>query len=464
MPPRQIAIIGAGCSGTLLAVQLLRRARGPLAIELFDLSGRFGPGLAYSTGSPVHLLNVAASRMSALPDEPDHFVRWLRERGTGLGPEAYAPRALFGEYLQELLAASQRAAAPGVQLEAFACPVKLVRPHIDNGGEVVMERLSLEPRGMPGRNHDAVALALGNFPPADPPLADAAFYESPRYLRDPWAPEALSQVRNDESLLLIGTGLTAVDVVVELRRRGHGAPLRAISRHGLRPRAHVPSDVAVVAGDPTVREGMGVRQAVAAVRRATLEAAERGDDWRGVVDGLRPTTQAVWRGWTVAERERFVRHVRPWWDVHRHRMAPQIDAELRRAQADGQLCVHAARLVAMADDGDGVCVSIRPRGSNAVETLRVERVINCTGPAGSLRDVPSRLLLELLDPGLARLDPLGLGFDTTDEGQLIGREGQPTPRLFALGPLRRGTLWESTAVPEIRAQAAALAERLLTAT
>jgi uncharacterized NAD(P)/FAD-binding protein YdhS len=376
-----------------------------------------------------------------LADEPDHFVRWLaRIRPPGVeigGPEwpaqAFVPRGVYGRYVAETLEEARRAAAPDVALRtvrgravgaAFGADVALT---LRTG-----ERLRV----------DRVVLCTGHETHGAFPLVPAE-----HRVDDPWAPHALDAIGADQAVVLLGTGLTMVDVALSLVSRGHRGPLVALSRRGLLPRAHAPAAPPkrwLPADAPHTARGL--------LRRLRDEIGARGD-WRAVFDGLRPDLQALWQGLPQAERARLLRHARPWWDVHRHRMAPAIARRVEDLLAEGRLRVLAGRALGWHDGRLRVCL----RGGHALLAIPADRVVDCTGPETDCERTRDPLLRSLLDQGLARPDPLRLGLDVTPEGALIG---PASGRLFAVGPLTRAALWEITAVPEIRRQAAALALRL----
>ncbi|MCP3103749.1 FAD/NAD(P)-binding protein [Myxococcus sp. K15C18031901] len=464
-----MAIIGGGASGVLLAIHLLRHARAPLRVLLVERGEQVGRGLAYSTRSPCHLLNVPAARMGAFADDPEHFLRWLRRETPDTRPGDFVPRMRFGRYLQELLRETSQASPSGARLEVLTADVVAVRE--DARGV----RLTLSDGDE--RLAKVAVLAPGNAQPADLRVPDGGLYASPRYVRSPWTEGALEGIGADDAVLLIGTGLTMVDTVLSLRARGHEGPMHALSRHGLLPHRHLeePSSAAVPgtrdllhalrdAGldlEPEAARAVRLRPLVRRVRQEVARAALRGADWRGVVDALRPVTVPLWRRLPLDERRRFLRHLRTRWEVHRHRMAPDVADGVDRLRAEGRLRVHAGRVRGFELADDGVAVTFRPRGEGREARLGVAHVVNCTGPEASLREQAHPLLGDLVDAGLARPDALGLGLATQGPGALVDARGQPSRRLFTLGPTRRGELWETTAIPEIRAQARELAERLV---
>lgn len=452
LPPRPaelpvVAIVGAGFSGVLTALNLLETPGAQARVHLIEAADRFGVGAAFGAEEPAHLLNVRAQNMSADPDAPHDFMLWLaRRHGRAPDPFAFASRRDYGAYLQERL---RRAA----QTQQAAGRLNLVQDTVvglDRDGDGFTLRLGM------GRSlgADAVVLAIGNAPPSVAALPDPDFADHPAYVGSPWSPGALDAVAADDPVLLIGTGLTIVDVMASLDARGHAAPVTAISRRGLLPQAHAPQGRP--AGLPwSRRPGETLSESLRRFRRE----AERGGDWRAQFDSLRPVTQRLWRQMDEAERRRFLRQLRPWWDIHRHRLAPPMALRLHAWRA-GRLDVVAGRLVSLGDAGDVVEVAWRPRGGRDVARRTVRHVVNCTGPEGDARRLRSPLVQGLLASGLARPDPLSLGLDVDAGGRLIDGHGRRQEGLFALGPIARGALWEVAAVPDIRVEARRLGRAL----
>ncbi len=454
---KTIVVIGAGFCGTAVAVQLLRQAGAePTRLLLLNRSGLMARGVAYGTRTEAHVLNVPAGRMSALPEDPESFLHYAQARDARVTGASFVPRRWFGDYLEDLLAKAAHTAAPDVRFRAMVGDVIGISI-VDGKGQVELASGECIVA-------DRVVLALGNFAPADPPLADASFFTSPRYVRDPWRPDALWSVAPDQPVMLVGTGLTMLDVLLDLRSRGHRAPIFALSRRGLLPQAH-----RLLEEPPKYRGQLAerlakkpnVRAALAMLRHELRAAASQDIDWRDVIGGLRKATPAIWASWTDAERQRFMRHARPHWEIHRHRCAPQQNAALCAELAEGRLRVLAGRLLSCDDDFDGVTLHWRERSSNTVHQQRVGSVINCTGPASDTRQLREPLLLSLAASGLLRRDALGLGLDTSDDYALLDRQGKASTVLHYVGPFLKARWWEATAVPELSEHTARLARELI---
>jgi uncharacterized NAD(P)/FAD-binding protein YdhS len=435
---KSVAIVGAGFSGSLLAINLLRHA-GPHA-TLIERRDVFGRGTAYTAPHPSHLLNVRAGNMSALSDRPAHFAEWCAARGLGDGG-SFVQRKQYGEYLGELLERSAARAGDRLALVHDAA----VSADVGDDGVTV---------GLAGGGSlavDALVVAVGNLPPHAPPGLDPAALAGDIYAPDPWDPAVVEGLTADDTVLLIGTGLTMVDVALSLDAAGFAGKIVALSRRGLLPRPHVPPGPH---GDRNEKP--------TTVASLLAEVRDRADriGWRAAVDELRPFTQGLWLSATSDQRDRFLRHLRPWWDVHRHRLAPAVAAKIETMIVRGQLTIVGGKPSAYVPAGNGVAVTFRPRGADAETTLNVRRIVNCTGPQGDLARSSEPVLRALIAGGHARADPARLGLDVNAQSQLVGANGVAHPRLFGLGPMTRGAFWEIVAVPDIRTQVWTVARRL----
>jgi uncharacterized NAD(P)/FAD-binding protein YdhS len=446
--PPTVAVIGGGFSGVAVAAQLLRRGR-PVRVLLVNRFGPLGRGVAYRTRIETHVLNVPAAGMSALPEEPEHFLRWAQGRNGAVAPDTFVSRRIYGEYLESVLRESESAAGP-------AALERVVGEVLDAAADRGCVSLTFADGSR--RQADRVVLALGNYSPANPAVEGSEFYASDRYVRDPWIRGSLDVVRPGETVLMLGTGLTTLDITLDLAGRGVALPLRAVSRHGLLPQPHAPSRMGSEPPPELLELPTTARGLFGAVRRASRAP---GADWRGVIGALRSATPGIWEELYLAERSRFLRHVRPYWDVHRHRAAPATWQSIDRMRRSGEFQVRAGRVVRYETTPDGVRVLVRPRGQSKLEAIFVDRVVNCTGPSSDVARIGDPLLDALCRRGLAVPDPLRLGLEVSDDLALLAADGRPSERLFLVGPLLKARFWEATAVPELRRHARAVAERLL---
>jgi uncharacterized NAD(P)/FAD-binding protein YdhS len=454
-----VAIVGAGFSGSMVAVHLSRLAPENRVL-LADRKGAFGRGVAYGTEDIRHLLNVPAGKMSAFPDIPGHFAEWLEFRRSifrsmgvdSISPDDFVPRKLYGTYIRDLLDEARRTTNR----------IEILRSQIDD----------IEPRGemlhVTAENGETflarqIVLALGNFPPGDPPLHDGAFHRSPRYLNDPWSPETLQRISDKDDILILGSGLTALDLIVSLDSVKSRGTIHILSRRGHFPQPHrrcqpQPQWFA------RRRFPISARGLVRLVRTEVKTAAAQGIDWRAIIDALRPHTQGIWQSLSLVERKRFMRHIRPIWESHRHRAAPPVLAAKDAMFSSDRLVLHRGHVRRITESNSDLTVTFFNSSTRCEQTLRVAYVINCTGPECNYQKLKSPLVVNLFARGLIHPDPLFLGIKAASDGAAIDYLGRPSTRIFTLGSAAKGMLFETTAVPELRLQAKALAERLLRVT
>jgi uncharacterized NAD(P)/FAD-binding protein YdhS len=413
-------IVGGGFSGTMLAARLAERG---LASTVVNRTPQFGLGVAYSTPFEGHLLNVRSARMSALADRPGHFVDWLRAKRPDLGdPDGFAPRRVYGLYVQDRLGTVETAHPNLIQrLVGEVSAIEEDGVRLSDGTRFAA---------------DTVVLATGN--PA-PRTADAGASE--RIITDPWTPGALDRIGIDDDVLIVGTGLTMIDMLLMLEGRGWRGRATALSRRGLMPRAHGERP------DPALKPTDTLLSAPLSKRLYEARGLAANHGWREVMEGLRPITADLWMEADLATRRRIVRHLRPFWDVHRHRVATLIGQAMERLRAEGRLAVVTGRVRGIAADDDGVQLDWRTRRGEA-ESLKAPWLIDCTGPGHAADTDP--LTAPLIASGKVRLDPLGLGLDLDPVGRVLDRDGRPDPSLFVLGPPARAAFWETIAVPDIR--------------
>lgn len=458
--PPTIVVAGAGFSGVSLAAHLARLPwPNGVRVVLIERGPTPARGVAYSTPSRHHLLNVPAGRMGAFAADEGHFLRWLRALEPTVSGDAFVPRARYGEYLESILRELVAGSAPDVRGD--------IRVEIRHD-----EVRDMEPVGGRVRVHlashelieaDRAVLATGTLSSLGSDGITGVLRDDARYLRDPWAAGALERVKSSEPILMVGTGLTMVDVTLALRDAGHRGGFVAVSRRGLlsQPHRDWPHPPPVVPPPAGLAAWDGSASALLAmIHDSVKHATHAGLDWRDVINGLRPLTPTLWRRMPERERERFLRHVRPFWETHRHRMSTRVAAEINAMIFHGELSLIAGRVESCRATDDYVEFGIRRRGQPIATPHRVGAVINCTGPDSDYARVDDPLFRSLRERSLVRPDALRLGIDTDERGALLDACGVASSVLFTLGCPRKGDLWESTAVPELRAQASDLAARL----
>lgn len=440
-PPRangpHILVIGGGASGVLAASHILR-ADPAARVTLVEPRDRIGLGLAYSTPDPNHLLNVRARNMSALEQDPVHLLDWLAQQGLPADPDSFVTRRLYGRYLADLLSPWREARPARFRRVCAACiglteTARGIVARLDDG-TVQMA--------------DHAILATGHTLPRPPEGSG---------LGAAWDP--LPALAPGSTVVILGTGLTMVDQVLSLLDAGFTGRITALSRRGLLPQAHEPG-TPLRLGPQDIPFAAPLSVLSAWLRALSRNAEQQGGTWRDAIDGLRPHISRLWRSLPPVERARFLRHAQRWWDIHRHRMPPQSASRIQAALASGQLVVQRGAVVRVTGGtGQGVSVQFRPYQTQDCRTLNATLAIDARGQR--CHPAQSPLLARLIDLGLARIDPLGIGLDITAESEIVAQDGTPSRRLSAIGPVSRAAFWEITAIPDIRKQAAALARRLV---
>jgi uncharacterized NAD(P)/FAD-binding protein YdhS len=435
-----VAVIGGGFSAAATIVNLMELLEPEQTIAVVARTASLGLGTAYGLADEMHRLNVPAGRMSMFPDRPDHLCGWLTRNGHPYGAEDFVPRRLFGAYVQDTLEAElhrsdNRARLHFQNAEAIDCEVLDDDQqifHLSNG-----ERLTAR----------ASVFCIGGTPAGLPLPDDRIAPEARRHLcLNVWADKWIERARPEDDIFMLGSGLTMVDQVMSLRRRGHRGRIHVISRHGLVPQAHeVPRSDAL---PPAVTPGSGP---LSEMLRRLRAAARSTADWRSAIDGVRPVTQAVWQHLSLEERRRFLRHANAWWNVHRHRLAPDIRASFDEMQASGQVTVSAGWLHEIYANEAGARVAYRDRHTGTLRQMSADWVVNCTGMEKcSISKVP--LLKKMSARGMITGDALGLGLAVNADSQIQREDGSLAASAYALGPMTIGQFFEIFAVPDIRVQ------------
>jgi uncharacterized NAD(P)/FAD-binding protein YdhS len=450
-----VVIVGGGYSGTMVAVHLARAQHG-LRVAMIDRGRTPGRGVAYGTTDPKHLLNVQADQMGAFPDDVGHFYRWLQAHPENLAAvgihdlraDAFIPRLVFGDYIQDLL--RQARTLPGT--------LDIIRDEIIDLTECADGQFELTGRGGHILRAHRVVLALGNFPPGETKLNGPG--ERMWFMNNPYAKEAHARLAEPGDVLIIGTGLTSLDLLLTLDKIKVEGKIHLLSRRGLFPQPHKKAAPYPAFLDPN-HLPKTARTLCRRVVRELRQAARRGIDWRPVVDSIRPFNQAIWAGMNATEQRRFLRHLQPLWDTHRHRCAPEIMAVKERLEAEGRLICHQGYVHGYEQMGEEVEATYRPRGTAETGKLHVHYVLSCTGPQADYRKLNDPLVKRLLARDLLAPDPLRMGASTAEGGQIRNQAGNIINGLYTLGSTQKGRLYETIAVPELRSQAADLAIRLL---
>ena len=442
MPKFTTIVAGGGASGVLLATRLLRKSASSHVV-IVEPREHLGRGMAYSTSHQEHLLNVPAGRISAFAEDPEHFVNFVQARfGERYGAASFVPRPLYGDYLESIAEDAMTSASGRLRRERSV----ILAATIEGSG---VRAICEDGRVLSG---DVLVVATGNANPAPWFRATSDIVSGERFFASVWDERALISTNPDEDVLLLGTGLTAVDAVIGLRSNGHRGTIWMVSRRGLLPHEHRLFDAPPDA-NPDATSMHDLLDAFRAV-------ATRPRAWRAALESLRPRTNMLWQALSVNDQRRFVRHVMPYWNAHRHRMAPEVARTIAGEISSGGLCMLAGRTGTFAQTKGGLRVPIRVRGKDRTLELEVGRVINCSGPAHDFRQLENPLIGNLLEQGIMQPLKTGIGVDIAPNGALRDGAGADSQRFYAIGPVRYGTLIETTAMPEIRAQAADLAATL----
>jgi uncharacterized NAD(P)/FAD-binding protein YdhS len=448
MVKNEVAVLGAGFSATATIINLLEQLPPEKSVAVIGTDRKFGLGTAYSTIDDGHRLNVSAARMSLYADRPNHLVEWLDREGHRFGPEDFVPRRLYGTYIQESLAKSlqqqdNRARVSFLGAEAIDC-----------------ERLDSEAQVFnlaDGRSVESAhaVFCLGGTPAGLPLPPDAIEHAArPHISVNAWGDNWLERTDPQDTVFLLGSGLTMIDQVLSLKRQGHEGQIHVLSRHGLLPQPHnVPRGHPI---DPVLTPGAHALSEMLHILRS--ETRDR-DDWRVVIDGLRPVTQSLWQHLSLDERRRFFRHANAWWSIHRHRMAPEIAEAFHAMQASGQVHVHAGWLMGIRDYQDQARLAYRDRHTGTLKQISCNHFVNCTGiEKCSISKVP--LLKKMSAKAMIASDPLGLGLAVSPESELVSPKGDTITNTYAMGPMASGQFFEIFAVPDIRVQARKVAEKI----
>jgi uncharacterized NAD(P)/FAD-binding protein YdhS len=448
----KIAIIGAGLSGRLLALNLARQGTSAVSIRMIDREDTRSMGPAYSNEEDYLLLNVRAGQMGAFSEDPGHFLTWAQERGAHADQSDFLPRRLFRDYIVNLMPEAAQARTNGPLLEHVCGEVTDIETE---GGCATIHVAAQEPVVV-----DRGILALGNFPPSHPHIENRMALQSSRYVRDPWPQGVLAPLSRGDNVVLIGSGQTTVDLVVALYGRGHEGRIVAVSRHGLLPLAHR-SFESYASFFPEIKDSKQILDIFRTVRKHLDRAKAMGIDERAVIDSLRPDTQTLWLGIPSDEKRRFLRHLFRYWEIIRSRIPPESEAIITTMRDSGQFNVIAGQIRDFVETEAALEVHYIPRGRTTDEVERAVLVINCIGPESNYSKVDHPLVRNLMKRGLIRPGPANLGIDALPNGAIIGRDGASSDVLYTLGSTMRGVLWEVIAVPEIRVQAERLARLLI---
>ncbi|TCU30475.1 putative NAD(P)/FAD-binding protein YdhS [Rhizobium azibense] len=444
-----VIVVGSGFSAIAVTCNLIEQLPASAKVAVIGDDPGFGRGTAYRTELYLHRLNVPAGRMSLLPHRPDDFVDWLKARGRRLQAGDFASRSDYGLYVRDTLARllrkrDNRCRVDLIKAKAAGCVERYnstLAFQLGNGDEIA------------GRNV-VLCLGVGNASLPVDPASVPPFLRS-RIVENPWRLSWLRRVAPSDTVCILGSGLTMIDQVLALRAHGHRGRIDVLSRRGLAPLGHARTPPAPLPIDVQALPGT-ISDILKSLRAKSREAA----DWRAVMDGLRPVTGALWQRLSSEERARFLRHALPWWNIHRHRVAPDVFDRFEKLVSEATVRFHAGFLKSLAAEEDRLLAKYRVRATREFAGIRADWLVNCTGMerAGISH---SPLLKEMSRIQLIAPDSLGIGIQVDAASEVVVPSRISPARLFAVGALTAGQFWEITAVPDIRVQAKAVVEEIV---
>jgi uncharacterized NAD(P)/FAD-binding protein YdhS len=457
---KKIGIIGGGFTGTMAAVQMILKSSQPCEIILISEKNNLNKGIAYNSYSKKHLLNVITAKMSAYPDDQDHFLDWVMQQKEFESQErtliavSFLPRQLYGEYLthiwnESLLIARSKSIFMNV-LDNVVLDLDVNRNNVlmilDNGKSITV---------------DECIIATGNNIPRNPIIRNEEFYGSKNYFQNPWKAESVENLREFDPVLIIGNGLTMVDTVLGLLEKGFKGKIYSISPNGFNILAHRHTGIHYSKLSEELKQGASLQDLVSLFNRHIKAIRKYGISAEPVIDSLRPHTQKIWMNLSVHEKQIFMSRLRHLWGVARHRVPLHTHDKIQQLRIEGRLQICSGQILNLVENERNIMVEYYDTKDYAKKEVIVARVINCTGPETDLIRLENSFLKKCLQKGIITQDPLKLGINANaDTFEIIGETGQSYANLFTIGSNLKGMLWESTAVNELRVQVEKLAERL----
>jgi len=457
--PIEIAIIGAGFSGMMTAYHLIRQNQVPLTIYLINPTYTFGKGPAYSAASHKHLLNVPAAKMSAVHDNPNHFLDWAHEQqaykqiNKDVLGKTFLPRQFYGKYINALWEEALKTKREDTVVNIIHDSASDI---IQDQGKYIIKFKTHAPL-----TAEYVILATGNETPANPRIVNEAFYSSLRYVKNPWLTDVTKLIPKDQDILIIGNGLTTVDLILTIMDTGYQGQIHTLSPTGFAILPHRQGHIEYKDFINEIKEPYNLNEIYHTALKHYRKLHKVGISIEPVIDSLRPLTQKIWQTLSHEDKLTFLRDIKSRWNHVRHRLPPQLYDYIQQLRLKGKLLVHTAKLIDMTEDADNVTIKYLSKKTGKEETLSAGLVINCTGPHTDISKSQDPLLQTLTAKGMIRPDSLRIGMDVTDRWTLKDARGKENPTLYTIGGNLRGLLWETTAVPELKVQAAQLAKRIL---
>ena len=455
----EVAIIGVGFSGLMTAYHLIKDTTVPLTLHLINDKDTFGRGAAYSTKSLKHLLNVPAAKMSAILDDPNHFLEWAHQlpayesvNKDTLG-KAFLPRKIFGNYFNSIW-------EEALKNKRADTVINIIHDSAVDIDKVNNEYLIKTKAGATVHAH-YVVLATGNETPANPRIKNETFYQSSRYIKNPWLTDVTKYLKPNEDLLIIGNGLTTVDLLITIMSTGYTGHIHTLSPSGWAVLPHRHNHLEYKNLINEIQEPYTLDDIYTKMMKHYRLLHKVGISIEPIVDSLRSHTHKIWKALSHEDKVTFLRDIKTNWNKVRHRIAPQLFDYVQNLQIKGKLIVHRADLLDIKEDTTGITVSYLNRYNRKTETLHTGQVVNCTGPHIDITKSEDPLLQSLVAKGMIQPDKLRIGMDVTDQWTLIDKDGHENPTLYTIGGNLRGLLWETTAVPELKVQSSVLAKAIL---
>lgn len=456
-----IAIIGSGFSGIMTAVQLISQKNNPFTLYLIDENENFGRGIAYTPYSKKHILNVLTGKMSAFPDEPDHFLNWVMEKeeyknmDKTIIANAFLSRKLYGDYLTDVWQ-NALTQAKAKKINVIELKDRVLSIHVASSGYCLQFKKS------PELVVDKCVIASGNQIPKNPSVSNNNFFKSENYFQNPWKLESVRNIHSDLPILIIGNGLTMVDTILGLEEQGYHGQIYSISPNGFNILPHRHSGLHYQEHLKEIKEGMPLRDIAQVIHKHVKIIRQFGISAEPIIDALRPMTQKLWRSLSQDDKKLFMNRFRHLFGVARHRIPLHIYDKIQKLRMEAKLHIHSGKILDITENNEGIEVQYWNRKSKSHEKIHVSRVINCTGPETDFSKIADSFLSQCIHDGLICQDNLKLGIQTNAETfKVIDVNGREHEHLYTLGSNLKGELWESTAVNELRQQAKALANILL---
>jgi uncharacterized NAD(P)/FAD-binding protein YdhS len=453
-----IGVVGGGFTGAVFCVHLANVSPIPLDIQVIEPREQVGFGLAYGACGKEHRINVPSDRMSVFAERPRDFTDWLELSGcidadpAGWTPSGdfYSTRTDFGLYVAHLFGTAAKGNRSGSSFQHRRQSVVAFEPGDQRWRAHLDDRTTAE--------YVQLVLAATYPIPAFRVPVDSAALSRPGLIADPWDQEAIKALPHDANIGIIGTGLTMCDVLVTLRTHGHRGPISAISRHGLVPRPHAGFSTTfdLFRNEPPPDTAVGL---IRLLRQRIVDAQESGETWHVVIDAFRFQLAHYWPKLTLVERKKITRHLRTWWDVHRFRIAPQVDDLMTKGLTEGWLSIEAGHVHSIGVGGKRLSLVWKPKGGRQRMTT-FDAVVNCTGPDSDISRSSNKMLRSAADAGHIRPDPFRAGIDVDEYGRVSAADGSIRPGLWAAGPLARTVVGEATGVPEASGHARVVADSL----